>query len=73
MASIFGGRKPDVQSGPTAPERTSQQIADAAAAQRDRIYGAAPGRVSAMLTGGSGVAGSEVNTSVARLLGNVGR
>lgn len=55
---------------PPAPERSSAEVASAAAEQRNRFYGAQSGRVSTMLSpfGSTGNA----TGSVVNLLGKVG-
>jgi len=73
MAGLFGSPSPPpmpkVTPAPPPPSRTSQEIQNAAAAQRSRFWGSSGGRAMTDLSGGD----TEAPNVVSRLLGNTGR
>lgn len=72
MSALMGGSKkaPQVKDSPPAPERTSAEIADAAAQQRNRFYSGSSGRAATILSNGLG--SNEVSSAAVKLLGNSG-
>lgn len=73
MSALFSSpERPQVREAPSAPDRTSEQIAAAASEQRQRFYGSGGGRASTFLTGGLGTPSGSAGT-VSKILGQVGR
>ena len=74
MAALFGSHDPTpapaITPAPPPPDRTSQQISEAAATQRSRFAALAAGRSSTDQTGG---AASRGYSAVSQLLGQTGR
>lgn len=76
MGGLFKAPKAQPQQAPVevppAPIRTSAEVETLASAQKDR-FARSLGRATTQLTGGLGVDGGSTATSVASLLGQVGR
>jgi len=67
MTSLFKPSIPKEKPLPAPPERSDQEVQMAAAEQRQKFLGSQGGRVSTMLTGGTGA--STGTGAVARLFG----